>query len=132
MWKTFVASPLAGGIAGLVGWLGALWFKGSMSEADFAELSFGWNGALIGAIALATIVMIVASGRTVEPIVTAAAAVVAGALLWGQEELPFSTDNFTQNTNAGYWFSVTTMIAILVLLLMGLRAARETNNRARG
>lgn len=132
MWKTFVASPLAGGISALLGWMGALMFEGSMSEGEFATLRFGWAGTIVGGVAIACVLMLLLSGPTVEPLVLVGSAAVVAALLWNSRELPFSTTNFRDGTNDTYWFAVTMMIVIFVLLLLGLRAARETNNRAQG
>lgn len=132
MWKTFVASPLAGGIAALLGWLGAILFQDSMTEAEFASLRLGWAGAVVGAVAIACALMLFLGGKAFEPLVLAVSAAVATAVLWNRRELPFATRNFQEGAASGYWFTVTMMILVFLLLLTGLRAARESNNRARG
>lgn len=132
MWKTFVASPLAGGTSALLGWIGALLFEGSMTEAEFASLRFGWTGAIVGGIAIACILMLFLAGSSVEPVVMVGSAAVVAALLWNSRELPFATDNFGSGTDTNYWYAVTMMSGVFILLLLGLRAARESNNRARG
>ncbi len=132
MWKTFVASPIAGGISAVLGWMGALLFEGSMSEAEFANLRFGWAGAIVGGIAIACVLILFLSGSTVEPLTMMATASVGAALLWDTRELPFSTTNFRNGTTSSYWFAVTTMVSVFILLLVGLRAVSQSNNRARG
>ncbi len=132
MFKTFVMSPVAGALAAVLGWIGAGLFKSSMNAAEFANLRFGWEGALVGAIALAAIVILALTKGLVDPVVLVGSAAVATAILWNKQELPFATDNFRTGTSSSYWFTVTMMVAILIVLLMGLRAARESSNRARG
>jgi len=131
MLKTFFASPLVGGISAVLGWLGALMFERSMSPAEFASLRFGWPGAIIAGVAIASIVLIFFAGSIVEPLMTVASAAVVTALLWNRREFPFDTSNFESGTSTAYWYAVTAMIAGFILLLLGLRAARESTNRAR-
>ena len=130
MWKTFVASPVAGGISAVLGWLGALLVEGSMSEAEFANLPFGWAGAIAGGTAIAVILFL--SGSAIEPLMTVAIASVGAALLWNVRELPISIDNFLTGTTNSYWYAVSMMVGVFIVLLGGLRSARESNNRARG
>lgn len=131
MLKTFVVSPLVGAVAVLLGWIGALLAVESMDEATFASLRFGWAGLLIGATALAVFATVMVAGGGTDPLVATVVAGVGVALLWNHRELPFATQNFEQGTSAAYWYIVTMMLVVFVLLLVGLRAARETNNRAR-
>jgi hypothetical protein len=131
MWKTFVASPLAGGVSAALGWMGALLFEGSMSRAEFATLRFGWPGAIVGGIAIACVLVLFLSGSTIEPLTMIAAASVGGALLWNVRELPFSTINFRNGTATNYWVTVSMMVAVMILLLVGLRSTRDATNRTR-
>lgn len=127
--KTFLMSPLIGALAAFLGWVGAVLFKNSMTEAEFAELSYGWEGAMIGGIAVGLGVMLVLASDLVEPIVMTLVAAIGGFLLAEYQEFPVALQRF-ESARAGYWFTVTMMIGILVLLLLGLKAARESNNRA--
>jgi uncharacterized membrane protein YeaQ/YmgE (transglycosylase-associated protein family) len=131
MWKTFVASPLAGGLSAVLGWLGALLFEGSMSEAEFANLRFGWPGAIVGGIAMSCVLALLVSGSMIEPLMTVTTASIGAALLWNIREFPSSTTDLRDGTTIGYWFAVSMMVAVLFLSLMTLRAARESTNRAR-
>ena len=103
-----------------------------MTEAEFANLRFGWAGAMVGAVAIACILMLFLAGSSVDPLVVVGSAAAVAAALWNSRELPFSTSNFNDGTSDNYWYTVTMMIVVFVLLLLGLRAARESNNRARG
>ncbi len=132
MAKSFVISPLVGALAAVLGWFAALTFKTTMSDADFEALRFGWEGTLIGAIALACILLLVLTNDIIDSLMVVGAAAVGGALVWDRREFPFNTTNFRDGTTSGYWLAVSTMVFTFILLLMGLRAARESNNRARG
>ncbi len=123
-------SPFAGGVAAVLGWIAAVVFRESMGEAEFAAMRFGWTGAMVGGVALATVLVLMFASDIVEPVVMAASAAFGAWLLWEQTELPFSTTNFEQS-DASYWFAFTMMAGIFVLLLMGLRAARETTSSSR-
>jgi len=131
MLKTFVATPLAGGIAAVLGWIGAVLIKTSMTEAEFASFRFGWTGAMIGATAAAVIIMLFLAGDMVEPLVLSVVAAGGAALLWNREKLPIDPNRFSEGTTASYWFMVTMMGITFLLLLMGLRVARESTSRAR-
>jgi hypothetical protein len=131
MWKTFVASPLAGGVSAALGWLGALLFEGSMSEAEFANLRFGWPGAIVGGVAIACVLVLLVAGSSIEPLMTVTAASIGAALLWNSREFPSSTTDFRNGITSGYWFAVSMMVAVLFLSLLGLRVARESSNRTR-
>lgn len=131
MWKTFVASPVVGALASLLGWAGANIVVETMDSSTFASLQFGWPGLLIGATALAAFLLILVSGKATEPLVAALCAAAGVALFWDLRELPFSTQNFEQGTPTIYWLTVTMMVVVFALLLVGLRAARGTSGRAR-
>lgn len=130
MLKT-VLSVLAGAVAAVLGWVAALFFSGTLTDDSFADIRFGWQGSLVGATALATLLMIwYFSDKKVEPLVTAVCAAIGAAFLWDQRELPFNTSGFDRASD-DYWVTVTTMGLIFVLLLLGLRTARGSENRAR-
>lgn len=131
MVKTFVASVLIGAAAAVLGWLVALFFEGSMSEAAFADLRFGWAGSLIGGTALLMLLLMwYFSEPKAEPLVAAVCAAIGAALLWDHRELPFNTAGFNR-TSDNYWLAVTMMGLMVVVVLLGLRAARESNKRLR-
>lgn len=125
MWKTFFASPALGGLAAVLGWVAAVVFRSSMSEAEFAEIAYGWNGAMIGGIAIATLVMLTIASEMVEPLVMAVSAGVGAFFLWDYREFPVTSTNFN-GTTAAYWFMFGMMALIFLLLLIGLRGARNT------
>ncbi len=125
-------SPAAGALAAILGWIGAGLIKSSMTNAEFADLRFGWEGAMVGAIALAAVAILFLAKDVVDPLVMVGSAAVGAALLWNNQELPFANNNFRSGTTTSYWFTATMMIIIFILLLMGLRAARESSHRARG
>lgn len=131
MFKTFVMSPIAGALAAVLGWIGAGLFKSSMSTAEFADLRFGWEGAMVGAIALAAITILTLTKGVVDPLVLVGSAAVGAAVLWNKQDASFATNNFRDGTTPSYWFTVTMMVVILILLLMGLRGVRESKNSAR-
>jgi len=131
MWKTFFLSPMAGGIAAILGWTGAVLFRDSMSAAEFANLRFGWTGVMVGGVAIGAVIVLIAASDLVEPLVMAASAAFGAWMLWNQTELPFATNNF-DDAGDNYWYTVTMAIVIFVLLLVGLRAARESTYRAKG
>jgi len=130
MWKTFIVSPLAGAIAAILGWVGALTLIENMQQSTFDSLRFGHAGLLIGGVAIFAIVMLLIGGGTVEPLVVVGSAALGVFLLWDERTLPFQNENLTNRTSNGYWFTVTMMIVVFILLLSGLRVARETNSRA--
>lgn len=131
MVKTFITSPFVGAIAAVLGWLVALFIQDSMSDAAFADLRFAWAGSMVGGTALSTLVLIwYFSERNVEPLVASVCAAIGAAMLWDRRELPFNTANFNRASD-NYWLAVTFMGLVFVLLLLGMRAARESNKRLR-
>ena len=132
MLKPFVTSPLLGALAASMGWIGAILLKDNMSARTFADLPGGWAGLMIGCIAAATVLLLLMAGKMADPLITSIAAGAGAAVYWGRQDLPFATANFENGTNGTYWFAVTTMVLVLILLLLGLRVARDTNQRARG
>lgn len=130
MWKTFFVSPLAGALAAILGWFGALTMIDGMQPSTFESLQFGHGGLFIGCAAVVAVIMLLIGGTTVEPLVVAVSAGVGVFLLWDERTLPFKTENLTERSSEGYWFAVTMMVVVFILLLMGLRVARETNTRA--
>jgi len=124
MWRTFFISPFAGGVAAVLGWIGAVLFRTSMSEVEFAALRFGWPGTMIGATALALMLVLLFASDLLEPLVTTVTAGFGVWMLWNQTELPFSTRNL-ETAETPYWFALSMGAGILFLLAMGLRAARE-------
>lgn len=129
MLKTFVVSPFLGALAAILGWAGAVIAVDTMDPQTFADLQFGWDGLMVGMVALAAILMALIASDIVEPLVLVASAAAGAALLWSRRELPFSTDGFSGANSNAYWFTFTMMAVIFVLLLMGLRAARESSTR---
>jgi len=131
MLRSFVLSPLVGMISAGLGWVAAIFFRDSMSPAEFEALRFGWEGSMIGATAIALLLLMWYVGNNgVDPIISVGAAVVSAFLLWNRDTLPFGTGNFDTATDQ-YWATVGTMVLILVMLLLGLRASREGARRVR-
>lgn len=131
MVKTFITSPFVGAIAAVLGWLAALFFQNSMTDAAFADLRFGWTGSMVAGTALATLVLIwFFTDRSVEPLVASVCAAIGAAMLWDRRELPFNTSNFDRASD-NYWFAVAFSGLAFVLLLLGLRTARSSNSRVR-
>jgi hypothetical protein len=131
MIKTFVLTPVAGALAAFLGWLGAGLIREAMGPAEFATFRFGWTGALIGATAAVIILFLLLIGDLIEPIVMTVVAGVVGAALWNRTELPFDTTRFTEGTTSSYWLTVTIMGVTFLMLVLGLRAARESTSTYR-
>ena len=132
MLKTFFLSPLAGAACGVLGWLLAIGFENVMGAEAFADIQYGWEGAVVGGVAIAVLTMIAVAGDSVDRVIITLFAAIFAGLLWEQRSVPFDAFNVSDELARSYWFTVSSLVIILFLLLTGLRAARESNNRARG
>lgn len=130
MWKTFIASPFVGLVAALGGWFGANLIKASMTPAEFAQINYGWAGALIGATAIALLIVLYLAKGAVEPAVTTVIAGFGVALGWNHRSLPYAEGDLANGTNTGFWFILTMMALAFGLMMLGLRQARDTRERA--